>query len=39
MIEGLIGDRSRLVRESAGVLYRLLALWAAPRWPPRSQTG
>ena len=36
LIEGIRGDRERLVAESADMLYHLLTLWAASRVKPKA---
>jgi len=36
LIEGIRGDKAKLVGESADVLYHLLTLWAATGVKPRS---
>jgi phosphoribosyl-ATP pyrophosphohydrolase len=36
LIEGIRGDKARLVGESADVLYHLLTLWAATNVKPRA---
>src|SRR5215813_15291219 len=36
LIEGIRGDRGKLVVESADVLYHLLTLWAASNVTPRA---
>jgi len=36
VIEGVRGDKSRLVGESADMLYHLLTLWAATNVKPRA---
>jgi phosphoribosyl-ATP pyrophosphohydrolase len=36
MIEGIRGDRAKLIAESADLLYHLLAMWAAAKIRPGS---
>ena len=36
LIEGIKGDRPKLIAESADMLYHLLTLWAATNVKPRS---
>jgi phosphoribosyl-ATP pyrophosphohydrolase len=39
LIEGILGDKPKLVGESADVLYHLLTLWAASGVKPKAVWG